>query len=183
TDFYSLGVTFYELLAGQLPFATTDPMELVHCHLARSPMPLCEVGEVGKGEQGTGNRKKSEFGIRNTLREEQSSTEFGIPNSPPKILSDIVLKLMSKTAEDRYQSAFGLRYDLERCQQSWQSQGHIPDFVLGERDVCDRFTIPEKLYGREPEVQTLLDAFERVAGNRKQGTGDEFGIRNSEFGT
>ncbi|MEQ8466829.1 trifunctional serine/threonine-protein kinase/ATP-binding protein/sensor histidine kinase [Coleofasciculus sp. E1-EBD-02] len=127
TDFYSLGVTFFELLTGKPPFDTSDPMELVHAHIARIP-------------EGCGNGE-------------------GIP----QIISDIVLKLMAKNAEDRYQSALGLKYDLEQCLQQWQATGGIISFKLGQRDICDRFLIPEKLYGRENEVQTLLDAFERVA--------------------
>ncbi|MGK7926829.1 MAG: AAA family ATPase [Spirulina sp.] len=70
---------------------------------------------------------------------------------------------MAKNAEDRYQSALGLKYDLEKCQQQWQETGKIEPFELGERDICDRFTIPEKLYGRQAEVETLLAAFERVS--------------------
>ncbi|MEM9906866.1 MAG: AAA family ATPase, partial [Cyanobacteria bacterium P01_D01_bin.44] len=128
TDFYALGVAFYELLTGQLPFQTTDPMELVHCHLAQQPLPPSTVNPA-------------------------------IPDG----LNDLILKLMAKTAEDRYQSAFGLLYDLEHCQKTWQTQGDIPAFVLGGRDICDRFTIPEKLYGRDREVATLLSAFDRVA--------------------
>ncbi|MEM8810399.1 MAG: protein kinase, partial [Cyanobacteria bacterium P01_G01_bin.38] len=128
TDFYALGVAFYELLTGQLPFQTTDPMELVHCHLAQQPPPPSAVNPA-------------------------------IPDG----LNDLILKLMAKTAEERYQSAFGLLYDLEHCQKTWQTQGDIPAFVLGGRDICDRFTIPEKLYGRETEVATLLAAFDRVA--------------------
>jgi predicted ATPase len=127
TDFYSLGVTFFELLTGKLPFDTSDPMELVHAHIARIP-------------EGFGNGEEI-----------------------PPIISDIVMKLMAKNAEDRYQSALGLKYDLEQCLQQWQATGGIISFKLGERDICDRFLIPEKLYGRENEVQTLLDAFERVA--------------------
>ncbi|MEO1623311.1 MAG: AAA family ATPase, partial [Cyanobacteria bacterium J06632_3] len=78
-------------------------------------------------------------------------------------LSDIVLKLMAKNAEDRYQSALGLKHDLRQCLDQWNETGRIVEFELGQRDLCDRFLIPEKLYGREAEVQTLLDAFERVA--------------------
>lgn len=128
TDFYSLGVTFYQLLTGQLPFWSTDPMELVHCHIAKVAIPPSEVNPA-----------------------------------IPKMVNDIVLKLMAKTPEDRYQSAYGLKHDLENCWQQWQTQGTILSFELAKRDLCDRFVIPEKLYGRETEVATLLAAFDRVS--------------------
>ncbi|MEH2369353.1 trifunctional serine/threonine-protein kinase/ATP-binding protein/sensor histidine kinase [Nostoc sp.] len=127
TDFYSLGVTFYELLTGKLPFASNDPMELVHSHIAKQP-PLL------------GNREQI-----------------------PQVLSDIVMKLMAKNAEDRYQSALGLKFDLENCLHQLQVDGIVRDFEIASRDVCDRFIIPDKLYGREAEVSTLLQAFERVS--------------------
>ena len=128
-DFYSLGVTFFELLTGELPFATRDLMELVHHHIAREPS----------------------FPASNDRR------------AVPETLQAIVLKLMAKNAEDRYQSALGLKHDLERCLHQLDAKGALETFKLGERDACDRFLIPEKLYGRETEVETLLAAFERVA--------------------
>jgi predicted ATPase len=128
TDFYSLGVTVFELLTGELPFATDDPMELVHSHIAR-PVVFPEMSQ----------------------------------QKIPEIVQAIILKLMSKNAEDRYQSALGLKYDLTRCLTQWKQTGLIAEFELGQKDICDRFIIPEKLYGREEEVQTLLDAFERVS--------------------
>ncbi|MBD1830427.1 trifunctional serine/threonine-protein kinase/ATP-binding protein/sensor histidine kinase [Microcoleus vaginatus GB1-A2] len=128
TDFYSLGVTFYELLARQLPFQTNDPIELVHCHLAQQPIPVHHLNK-----------------------------------SVPLVLSEIVSKLMAKNAEDRYQSALGLKYDLETCLFQWQETGALTNFKIGERDLCDRFSIPEKLYGRESEVFSLLAAFDRVS--------------------
>jgi len=128
TDFYSLGVTFYELLTGQLPFNSTQPMELVHCHIARIPTePINLVPAMGL------------------------------------MMNNIIMKLIAKTPESRYQTAVGLQYDLEKCWQQWQENGNISEFALGNRDICDRFIIPEKLYGRETEVKALLDAFDRIS--------------------
>jgi len=132
TDFYSLGVTFYELLTGQLPFVTEDVLELVHCHIAKPPIPPHQL---------VGAHRRAPI---------------------PKAISNIVMKLMAKTAEERYQSAWGLKADLEECLKQLRSSGQISDFPLGTQEVCDRFQISQKLYGREREVEALLQAFERV---------------------
>ncbi|WP_445626395.1 AAA family ATPase [Nostoc sp. DSM 114167] len=128
TDFYSLGITFYELLTGELPFASNNPMELVHSHIAKIAPLVHEINP------------------------EISS-----------VLSKIVSKLMAKNAEDRYQNVLGLKLDLENCLHQLQVSGKIESFEIAQHDVCDRFIIPDKLYGRENEVQSLLKAFERVA--------------------
>lgn len=82
--------------------------------------------------------------------------------SCPKAISDIILKLMAKTPEERYQSAWGIEADLEECLTQLDTNGNILDFPLGRQDISDKFQIPQKLYGRELEIQALLTAFERV---------------------
>ena len=127
SDLYALGVTLYQLLTGSLPFTAVDPIEWVHCHVARQPVPPSErVSDV------------------------------------PAPVSAIVMKLLAKGAEERYQTAAGLESDLRRCQAQFNSDRRIDAFALGERDTPDRLLIPEKLYGRQREVETLLACFNRV---------------------
>jgi predicted ATPase/signal transduction histidine kinase len=133
SDLYSLGVTLYQMLTGVLPFAAADPLEWVHCHIARQPVAPVD---------------------RRTV---------------PEALSAITLKLLEKNAEQRYQTAVGLEADLRRCLSAWHTQGRIDSFVLGADDVSGRLLIPERLYGREREVDALLTAFDRVvAGGRPE---------------
>src|SRR6266480_2403747 len=127
SDLYAFGVTLYEMLTGSLPLTASDPMELVHCHIARQPIPPCE-------------RLKS------------------IPGP----VSAIIMKLLAKTAEERYQTASGAASDLRRCLAEWEAERRIGEFPLGQQDTPDRLVIPEKLYGRAREIDTLLGAFERV---------------------
>ncbi|MBD1850982.1 AAA family ATPase [Leptolyngbya sp. ST-U4] len=129
TDFYSLGVTFYQLLTEQLPFPTTDVLELVHCHIAKQPTPPHELN-----------------------------------GTIPEAVSDIILKLMAKNAEDRYQSAWGIKADLEQCAEQLSASGQINYIQLGLQNTSDQFQIPQKLYGRDTEIAALLAVFEGVTG-------------------
>ena len=126
-DLYGLGVTLFQLFAGRLPFEETDPLALVHAHLARSPPRLDTVA----------------------------------PHVPEGI-ADVVERLLAKSPEDRYQSARGLRADLERCRAQLERSGTVPRFPLGRGDRSGRFHIPDRLYGREAEAEALVAAFGRV---------------------
>jgi PAS domain S-box-containing protein len=127
SDLYALGVTLYQMLTDSLPFTAADPMEWVHCHIARKPVPPSERLET-----------------------------------IPGVVSTVILKLLAKTAEERYQTAAGLERDLRRCLAAWEAQHRIDAFPLGQQDTPDRLLIPQKLYGREHEIDTLLAAFDRV---------------------
>ena len=92
----------------------------------------------------------------------QATPAHKLNSDIPRAISDIVMKLLAKTSEDRYQSAYGLKADLEECLRQWQDTERIEHFPLGQHDVSDRFQIPQKLYGREAEIITLLRGFDRV---------------------
>lgn len=128
TDFYSMGVIFYELLTGQLPFPFIDPLELVHAHIAKQPKPPYEL-----------NRHI------------------------PAPVGEVVMKLLAKMAEDRYQNAYGLKADLEICLAQLNATGEIQSFPLGQKDVSNRFQVSQKLYGRQKEIATLIEAFENAS--------------------
>lgn len=123
TDFYSLGITFYEMLTGRLPFQSEDPLELIHSHIAVQP-------------------------------------EF--PDSEiPEVIRNIVNKLISKNAENRYQNALSLKRDLEECL-SQNAKGNIENFEIDTEKSTGKLLISEKLYGRESELQVLLGSFEQL---------------------
>ena len=127
SDLYALGITLYQMLVAALPFAASDPLDLVHCHVARQPAPPSARLET-----------------------------------VPAAVSVIVMKLLAKSAEERYQTASGLEADLRRALAEWESRGRIDAFALGARDLPDWRLIAERLYGREREIASLNAAFDRV---------------------
>ena len=128
TDFYSLGVTFFQMLTGHLPFESEDALEIVHFHLAQTP-----------------------------------ATPSELRPDVPAVLGEIVLKMLAKTASERYQSASGLRADLENCRAQWSARGEIAGFTLGCNDCTEELRISTKIYGRAAETAALIEAFERAA--------------------
>ena len=128
SDLYSLGVTFFQMLGGQLPFDARDAREWIHCHIARTPPQLCAIAPA-----------------------------------VPDVVGSIVMKLLAKATDERYQSARGLLRDLEECLERFPPDGTILPFVIGAHDAPERFQIPQQLYGRELELVALEAAFARVA--------------------
>jgi predicted ATPase/signal transduction histidine kinase/tRNA A-37 threonylcarbamoyl transferase component Bud32 len=147
TDMYSLGVTYYEMMTGHLPFESNDPMEMVHCHIAKTPQPPHLL----------------------------ASPYFCKELKGLEILSKIIMKLMSKGSEDRYLSYYGLKADLEKCLRYFKKNETLLglDFNPGEKDFSKKFQIPQKLYGRETEMTVLLDTFQRICNRTLGGKGSE----------
>jgi predicted ATPase/signal transduction histidine kinase/tRNA A-37 threonylcarbamoyl transferase component Bud32 len=127
SDFYSLGLTFYELLAGERLFESSDPLEIIHFHIAR-----------------------------------ESVLPAKFKKNTPVVLNKIILKLLAKDPEERYQSALGIKTDLENCLDSFEKTGKIIDFKPGEKDISFKFCLTQKLFGREKETEILINKFEKV---------------------
>ena len=127
TDIYSLGVTLYEAVTGQLLFYSLDPLELVHLHIAKMP-----------------------------------PSPHQIKPSIPLVISDIIMKCLAKSPEDRYHSAYGLKNDFEECFRQLKEHQKIEQFTPGENDIFDIFQIPQKLYGRDKEITLLMKAFDQI---------------------
>ncbi|MCU0846471.1 MAG: trifunctional serine/threonine-protein kinase/ATP-binding protein/SpoIIE family protein phosphatase [Spirochaetes bacterium] len=128
TDIYSLGITFYEMLTGNVPFISKDPMELIHSHIARKPIPPGEINPAVTGQ-----------------------------------LNNIILKLLAKTAEERYQNSYGLMKDLIVCRDQLSKTGSIGNFELASEDISLKFNIPQILVGRQKEIEILIEVFNRIS--------------------
>ncbi|MCB1176947.1 MAG: AAA family ATPase, partial [Leptospiraceae bacterium] len=140
TDFYSLGVTLYHWLVGRLPFYSEDSMGLIHSHIAKKTPTLT---------------KESKF-LKN------------LDDDSLKNLSKLIFKLTEKNSEDRYQSADGLVYDLKIILKSLEESGRLVEFIPGQNDFSKIFSIPQKILGREKEIEKLLQTFELASIGQKQ---------------
>lgn len=127
TDLYSLGITFYELFTGRLPFLDNDPLALIHSHIAVIPV---EASKINK--------------------------------SLPDAVSQIIAKLMAKDADDRYQSAAGVKHDLQYCINCLTKSSTIGVFKIASNDVSPVFKVPQKLYFRQQENSMLISKFDEV---------------------
>ena len=134
SDLYSLGVTMYEMFTGKLPFTGDSPLSIVHKQITQAAV----SPETLPLRRGLGSGKV------------------------PVMLSQIIMKLMAKNAEDRYRSAAGVKYDLDRFLELWE-KGDQTTFTLGEGDHSTTFRIPQKLYGVDNELKALTDEFEAAA--------------------
>lgn len=132
SDFYSLGIVFYEMLTGRLPFESEEPMDIIYSHVAKEPRSISKIN-----------------------------------SAIPKVVCDIIEKLIAKNPEDRYKSASGLKRDLEKCLMQIENNSNI-SFELGKYDLSGNFYMPQKLYGREKEIEKLMESFDRVT----QGSGE-----------
>jgi predicted ATPase/serine phosphatase RsbU (regulator of sigma subunit)/tRNA A-37 threonylcarbamoyl transferase component Bud32 len=128
TDLYSFGITLYEMFTGEVPFKSTDPMELIHSHIARMPSPPKDMDP-----------------------------------SIPAVISRIIIKLISKTPEERYQNGFGIMADLQQCLELINDKGEIADFEIGTKDISSKFIIPQMIYGREKECVSLMSCFDQAS--------------------
>ncbi len=128
TDYYSFGITLYEMFSGQLPFQGASVREWVYCHIAREPVPLAKMND-----------------------------------KIPEALSKIIAKLMEKTAEMRFQSPFGIIADLLKCLDFIKNKTINSGFKAGENDISRKFQISQKLYGREIEIELMLEAFGQLS--------------------
>lgn len=133
SDLYSCGAVLYELATGNKMYETSEPMELVHNHIAKIPK---DPGSVN--------------------------------SNIPKKIAEIILKLLAKNIETRYQTASGLSYDLNRCKEYLEEKKDLDDIQLASNDICDKFKISEKTYGRNEEIKMLESAFESACSGNKE---------------
>nr|WP_240795367.1 ATP-binding sensor histidine kinase [Aquibacillus halophilus] len=126
SDLYSLGVIFYQIVTGRLPFLAEHPAEMIHQHLAKVPPSPRDIHE-----------------------------------EIPVIISDIIMMLLEKMPESRYQSAYGLKEDLDTCL-SLLDSGEVCSFPLKEKDNVTLYEVASRLYGRKESINQLIEGFVRV---------------------